>query len=129
MAKENLFLKKAGKLNERHVPEFALWAQCLWAGILCLTGTYKDLVSYSTFASMIFYIVTIAGLFVLRKKEPQTERPYKAFGYPVVPALYIAAALAICLILIIYDGRNTAFALICVALGMPVYYLVKRQRI
>lgn len=127
MAKEKLFLKNAGTLNQNHVPGFALWSQCLWAGILCLTGTYKDLVSYATFASMIFYIVTIAGLFALRKKEPDAERPYKAFGYPLVPALYIVAALAICLILIIYDGRNTAFALVCVAVGLPVYYLVRKK--
>jgi APA family basic amino acid/polyamine antiporter len=72
---------------------------------------------------MIFYIVTIIGIFVLRKKEPDTERPYKAFGYPLMPALYILAALAICAILIIYDGRNTGMALLFVAAGIPVYFL------
>ena len=122
MAKEKLFFQKAGEVNVNSVPANALWFQCAWASALCLTGTYKDLVNYSTFASMIFYIVTIAGIFVLRKKEPDTERPYKAFGYPVIPALYILAALAICIILIIYDGRNTGFGLGCVALGIPVYY-------
>lgn len=128
MAKEKLFLRKAGELNENAVPSFALWTQCIWACTLCLSGTYGDLVNYSAFASMIFYIVTIAGLFVLRKKEPDTERPYKAFGYPVIPALYIVAALVICTILIIYDGRNTGFGLVCVALGIPVYYLTQRKR-
>lgn len=126
MAIEKLFLKKAGTLNENAVPSFALWIQCAWACALCLSGTYSDLVNYSTFASMIFYIVTIAGLFILRKKEPDAERPYKAFGYPVIPALYILSALAICIILIIYDGRNTGFGLICVVIGIPVYYLTQR---
>ncbi|MGQ0827025.1 MAG: APC family permease [Bacteroidota bacterium] len=127
MAKENLFLKKAGTLNENSVPAFALWIQCAWACALCLSGTYSDLVNYSTFASMIFYIVTIAGLFVLRKKEPDAERPYKAFGYPIIPALYILSALAICIILIIYDGRNTGFGLICVFIGIPVYYITQKN--
>lgn len=123
MAKDKLFFQKAGNVNANSVPANALWFQCAWASALCLTGTYKDLVAYSTFASMIFYIVTITGIFVLRKKEPNTERPYKAFGYPIIPALYILAALAICIILIIYDGRNTGFGLVCVGLGIPVYYL------
>ncbi len=127
MAKEKLFLKKAGTLNDNDVPAFALWTQCIWACALCLSGTYKDLVNYSTFASMIFYIVTITGLFVLRKKEPDVERPYKAFGYPLIPALYILSAIAICAILIIYDGRNTGFGLVCVFAGIPVYYLTKKK--
>ncbi len=127
MAKDKLFLAKAGTLNKNDVPAFALWTQCAWACALCLTGTYSDLVNYSTFASMIFYIVTITGLFVLRIKEPDVERPYKAFGYPIIPALYILAALAICTILIIYDGRNTGFGLICVFTGIPVYYLTRKN--
>ena len=127
MAKDKLFLTKAGTLNKNDVPAFALWTQCAWACALCLTGTYSDLVNYSTFASMIFYIVTITGLFVLRIKEPDVERPYKAFGYPIIPALYILAALAICTILIIYDGRNTGFGLICVFSGIPVYYLTRKN--
>jgi APA family basic amino acid/polyamine antiporter len=123
MAKDKLFFEKAGTINAKSVPATALWLQGAWASALCLTGTYKDLVAYSTFASMIFYIVTITGIFVLRKNDPDAERPYKAFGYPVIPALYILAALAICIILIIYDGRNTGFGLGCVALGVPVYFL------
>jgi APA family basic amino acid/polyamine antiporter len=127
MAKEKLFLPKAGTLNANDVPAFALWTQCIWACALCLSGTYSDLVNYSTFASMIFYIVTILGLFILRRKEPDAERPYKAFGYPLIPALYILSALAICTILIIYDGRNTGFGLICVLVGIPVYYLTQKK--
>ncbi len=125
MAKEKLFLNKAGTLNDNDVPAFALWTQCIWASALCLSGTYSDLVNYSTFASMLFYIVTISGLFVLRVKEPNTERPYKAFGYPIIPALYILSALAICTILIIYDGRNTGLGLICVFTGIPVYFIAQ----
>ena len=123
MAKEKLFFSRAGNINKNSVPANALWYQCIWASALCLTGTYKDLVAYSTFASMIFYIVTITGIFVLRRKEPNVDRPYKAFGYPLIPAFYILAALAICIILIIYDGRNTGFGLVCVAAGIPVYFL------
>lgn len=127
MAKDKLFFKSAGVLNKNNVPSSALWMQGAWASALCLTGTYKDLVAYSTFASMIFYIVTIAGIFVLRKKDPNAERPYKAFGYPIIPILYILAALAICIILIVYDGRNTGFGLACVALGIPVYFLTGKN--
>jgi len=128
MAKDKLFFHQAAIINEKNVPAIALWMQCAWACALCLTGTYKDLVSYATFASMIFYMVTIVGLFVLRKKEPDAERPYKAFGYPFIPALYILVALAICLILCIYDTRNTGFGLVCVVLGIPVYYLTVGRR-
>jgi basic amino acid/polyamine antiporter, APA family len=123
MAKDKLFFQQAAIINKNSVPAIALWMQCAWACALCLSGTYKDLVSYATFASMIFYVVTIVGLFVLRKKEPDTERPYKAFGYPIIPALYIAVAIAICLTLCIYDARNTVFALVCVLIGIPVYFL------
>ena len=122
MACEGLFIKKAKQLNNNSVPSNALWMQCTWAGILCLSGTYKDLVAYATFASVLFYIVTVAGLFVLRVKEPLTERPYKVIGYPILPALYIIVSVLICVILIIYDARNTQFALLCVGLGIPVYY-------
>lgn len=127
MAKEKLFLRRAGELNQNSVPAFALWIQCFWACALCLSGTYSDLVNYSAFASMIFYAVTITGLFVLRKKEPTMERPYKAFGYPFIPALYIVSAISICTILIIYDTRNTGFGLLCIALGIPVYYISQRN--
>lgn len=129
MAKEKLFLKKAAQLNSNAVPGFALWTQCIWACALCFTGTFSDLVNYATFASMLFYIVTIIGIFILRKTDPTAERPYKAFGYPVIPALYILSAIAICVILCIYDTRNTGFGLVCVALGIPVYFFMQRKKI
>jgi APA family basic amino acid/polyamine antiporter len=126
IAKDGLFFKRAGQLNTFSVPSFAIWIQAIWAGLLCFSGTYKDLITYATFASMIFYVVTIAGIFVLRKKEPDTPRPYKALGYPVLPALYILAALAICAVLVIMDTRNSGGALIIIAIGLPVYYVSRR---
>ncbi len=123
MAKDGLFFKKAADLNANDVPARALWVQCVWACFLCLTGRYGDLLTYATFASLLFYILTIGGLFILRRKEPDAERPYKAFGYPVVPILYIIITSLICVDLLLYDTRNTGLGLGIVALGIPVYYL------
>lgn len=125
MSKDGLFFPRAGKLNENGVPAFALWAQAVWACVLCFSGKYGDLLSYATFASLIFYCVTIAGIFVLRKKEPDAIRPYKALGYPVVPALYIIVATAICVDLVIMDTRNSVAGLVLVALGVPIYFVLK----
>ena len=122
MAKENLFFKKAEKLNNNGVPEYALWIQAIWASLLCLSGTYGDLLDYTTFASLLFYIVTIAGLFVLRKKEPNADRPYKVFAYPILPSLYIVVAAAICIILLYTKPQNTWSGLGIVALGLPIYF-------
>lgn len=127
MSQDRLFFKKAGTLNKNHVPGYALYIQCIWASLLCLSGTYGDLLTYATFASLIFYIITIYGLFVLRKKEPNAERPYKAFGYPFIPAIYIVIATAICLDLLIYDTRNTGMGLLIVIVGIPVYFIVKNK--
>ncbi|MBN8695795.1 MAG: amino acid permease [Bacteroidetes bacterium] len=127
MAKDGLFFKKAAILNEKQVPSKALWLQCIWACVLCLSGKYGDLLTYATFASLLFYILTIAGIFVLRKKEPDAERPYKAFGYPVVPALYILITSAICIDLLIYDTKNTGLGLVIVLLGIPFYYLTQKK--
>ena len=123
MAKDGLFFKKAGELNRHNVPAFAIWIQAIWGGLLCFSGTYNDLITYATFASMLFYIVTIAGLFVLRKREPDTPRPYKAWGYPVLPAFYILVAGAICVNLVIMDTRNSGLGLVIVAIGIPVYFI------
>ncbi|HEY0029929.1 MAG TPA: amino acid permease [Bacteroidia bacterium] len=127
MAKDGLFFKKAANLNEKQVPAKALWLQCIWACVLCLSGKYGDLLTYATFASLLFYILTIAGIFILRKKEPDTERPYKAFGYPLIPALYILVTTAICVDLLIYDTINTGLGLLIVFLGIPVYYLTQQR--
>jgi basic amino acid/polyamine antiporter, APA family len=128
MAKDKLFFHKAQQLNSRNVPAKALWLQCIWACVLCLSGKYSDLLTYATFASLLFYILTIAGIFILRKKEPNTERPYKAFGYPIIPALYILITTAICIDLLIYDTKNTGFGLLIVLIGIPVFYLTSKRK-
>ncbi|MFV8336814.1 APC family permease [Flavobacterium sp. RSP29] len=128
MAKDGLFFKQATELNKNQVPAKALWVQCIWACVLCISGKFGDLLTYATFASLLFYILTILGVFILRKKEPNADRPYKAFGYPVVPALYIVVTVAICLTLLIYDTFNTGLGLCIVALGIPVYYFVMNKK-
>jgi len=125
MANDKLFFKKAGKLNRFGVPGWALILQGIWAGLLCFSGTYGDLITYCTFASLIFYIITIAGIFVLRKREPDAPRPYKAFGYPWLPALYIVAATAICVCLLIDRTMNCVWSLVIVAVGLPVYFFFR----
>ena len=97
MAKDGLFFKQATELNQNQVPAKALWVQCIWACVLCISGKFGDLLTYATFASLLFYVLTILGIFILRVKEPNADRPYKAFGYPYVPALYIVITVAICL--------------------------------
>jgi APA family basic amino acid/polyamine antiporter len=127
MAKEKLFFKKAANLNKNSVPAEALWYQCIWASVLCLSGKYSDLLTYATFASLLFYMITIYGIFILRKKEPNAERPYKAFGYPIIPAVYIFLTALICVALLIYDTKNTGMGLLIVLLGIPVYYFIKEK--
>jgi APA family basic amino acid/polyamine antiporter len=127
MAKDGLFLKQASHLNENAVPARALWLQCIWASILCLSGKYGDLLDYCTFASLLFYIVTIGGLFRLRRKEPNAARPYRAFGYPLVPAIYMLAGLTICAILLYTKTFNTGMGLLIAGLGIPIYWLTTRS--
>lgn len=127
MAQDGLFFKSAAKLNKFQVPSNALVFQGVWASLLCLSGSYSDLLDYCTFSSLIFYIITIIGLFVLRKKMPDVERPYKAFGYPVIPALYIIITSLICIDLLVYKTFNTGMGLLIMTLGVPVYYLFKRN--
>ena len=127
MSKEGLFFKKAGALNKNDVPGFALWVQACWASVLCLSGTYGDLLEYCTFASLLFYIVTIAGVFILRKKEPDAERPYKTLAYPLMPALYILIATTICAILLYTKPQSTFSGLAIVLIGAPLYLLVRKD--
>lgn len=128
MAKDGLFFRQATELNSNQVPAKALWVQCIWACVLCISGKFGDLLTYATFASLLFYILTILGVFILRKKEPNADRPYRAFGYPFVPALYIVVTSAICMTLLIYDTFNTGLGLSIVALGIPVYYFVMNKK-
>jgi basic amino acid/polyamine antiporter, APA family len=123
MAKDGLFFKSVGTLNKNGVPSKALWIQCLWACILCLSGKYGDLLDYVVFVVLIFYILTIAGIFKLRVKRPDIPRPYKAFGYPVLPAVYILLATAMCLALLVFKPKFASFGLLIVLIGIPLYYL------
>lgn len=125
MANDGLFFKQVSKLNKYAVPGVALVFQCIWASFLCLSGRYNDLLDYVVFAVLIFYILTITGLFILRVKRPDAVRPYKAFGYPLLPALYIILALALCIDLLIYKPNYTWPGMIIVLLGIPVFYLMK----
>jgi APA family basic amino acid/polyamine antiporter len=129
MAEDGLFFKSAKKLNRHAVPANALWAQAAWASLLCLSGSYNNLLEYCTFASLVFYIITVAGIFRLRRLEPETPRPYKAFGYPLVPALYILLAGAICLDLLIFKTTYTLRGLMIVLAGVPVYWFISRKKI
>eukprot|EP01132_Coremiostelium_polycephalum_P019209 gene19209-22855_t len=127
MAKDGLFFSPAAKLNKYEVPGWGLWAQCIWASALCLTGRYGDLLDYVIFVVLIFYILTIAGIFILRKKYPEAERPYKAFGYPVIPALYILAATVLSIALLYYKTSTCGWGLVLVLLGIPMFYLSQRK--
>ncbi len=123
MAKDGLFFKRTAQLNKNNVPEFALWIQCLVASLLCLSGKYGDLLDMISFVVVMFYALTILGIFILRKNRPNAERPYKAFGYPFLPAIYILMAIAFCVLLIIYKPAFTWPGLIIVLAGIPIYYL------
>jgi APA family basic amino acid/polyamine antiporter len=126
MAKDRLFFKKVGEINKHGVPGFAITVQGIWAVLLCLSGTYSDLLDYVIFAVLIFFTLTILAIFILRKKRPDIPRPYKAFGYPVIPAIYILTTITIMVILLIYKPTYTFPGLIIVLLGIPVYYIWRR---
>ena len=128
MAKDGLFFKSIGTLNSNGVPAKALWIQCAWASVLCLSGKYNELLDYVIFVVLIFYILTIAGIFRLRKLKPKIPRPYKAFGYPVLPFIYIIGASIICISLFIFKSKNTWPGLGIVLLGIPLYYLAMKQK-
>ena len=128
MAKDGLFFRKAGSLNKNAVPEWALWAQCVVASLLCLSGEYGNLLDMISFVVVLFYTLTIAGIFILRKKRPDAERPYKAFGYPVLPAIYILMGISFCILLIIYKPTFTWPGLIITLIGIPLYFIALKQK-
>jgi APA family basic amino acid/polyamine antiporter len=128
MAKDKLFFSKTGTLNKNSVPEYALWIQCLVACLLCLSGKYGDLLDMVSFVVVLFYVLTIIGIFILRKKRPDAERPYKAFGYPVLPAIYILMGIAFCLLLIRYKSEYTWPGLVIVLIGIPIYFIAVGRR-
>jgi len=125
MAKDRLFLRFAGRVNRDHAPGAALTVQCVWASILCLSGTYSQLLDFLIFAVVLFYIFTLIGLFLLRWKRPEMNRPYRAFGYPFLPALYLLMAIFLEIQLLRYKPQYTWPGLILVLLGVPVYFLWK----
>jgi basic amino acid/polyamine antiporter, APA family len=123
MAVDGLFFKSAGTLNRNAVPAVALWVQAVWASVLCLSGTYGDLLDYVVFAVLIFYILTVWGIVILRRTRPGAERPYRVWGYPLLPVLYIVAAAAIAIDLLIFKPAYTIPGVGIVLLGIPVYYI------
>ncbi len=128
MSKDGLFFKAAGRLHPKYdTPVASLIVQAVWTCFLCLSGSYGQLLDYTMFAALVFYILTIGGLFVLRIKQPDAQRPYKAIGYPVLPAAYIVMAAWICIVLLRYKPQYTWPGLFLVLLGVPVYLFWRRQ--
>jgi APA family basic amino acid/polyamine antiporter len=128
MAKDGLFFKSAGELNKFAVPQWALWVQGFIACAWSISGRYGQLLDMISFVVVIFYVMTIIGIFILRKKQPDIPRPYKAFGYPLLPILYILMGIAFCVLLIIYKPQFTWPGLIIALIGIPVYYLVASRK-
>jgi len=128
MAKDGLFFRQAGTLNRFSVPEKALWFQCLIASVWCLSGKYGNLLDMVSLVAVLFYMLTIIGIFILRKQRPDAARPYKAFGYPVLPIIYIVMGVTFCTLLIIYKPAYTWPGLIITLIGVPVYYVVMSQK-
>jgi APA family basic amino acid/polyamine antiporter len=124
MAKDRLFFRGVARLHPGHkTPAVSLMVQMAWTSVLCISGSYSQLLDYIIFAVLVFYALTIFGLFVLRRTHPEAERPYKAIGYPILPAIYIAMAISIDLVLLRYKPQYTWPGLIIVLLGIPVYYI------
>ncbi len=127
MAKDGLFFKPAASLNKNAVPQWALWSQALVASVLCLSGRYGDLLDMISFVVVLFYVLTILGIFILRKKAPNHPRPYKAFGYPLLPLLYIIMGLGFCGLLLAYKPDYTWPGFYIVAIGIPFYFVARRS--
>jgi APA family basic amino acid/polyamine antiporter len=128
MAKDGLFFKRAGELNQFSVPQQALWVQCILASIWCLSGRYGDLLDMVSFVVVLFYMLTIIGIFILRRKKPETPRPYKAFGYPILPLIYVIMGLTFCTLLIVYKPKFTWPGLIITLIGIPIYYFAMQRK-
>jgi APA family basic amino acid/polyamine antiporter len=128
MAGDGLFFRKAGTLNRNNVPAFALIVQSVWTALLCLTGTYNQLLNYVIFAALLFYVFTTVGLFLLRARRPDLPRPYRAVGYPVLPALYILLCCGVMVLLLLSPTTRTESisGIVLVLVGIPVFYLWRR---
>jgi APA family basic amino acid/polyamine antiporter len=125
MARDGLFFRDVGRVNRHHVPAVALWVQAAWACLLVFSGTYNELLDYVIFAALLFYALTVAGLFVLRIRRPDAPRPYRAFGYPLLPGLYVGLCTAVMLDLLVVKPVFTWPGLLLVLSGIPVYFLWK----
>ncbi len=128
MAKDGLFFKPAGELNKFSVPQWSLWVQAFIACLWSISGRYGQLLDMISFVVVIFYVLTIIGIFILRKKRPDVPRPYRAFGYPVLPIIYILMGITFCVLLIIYKPQFTWPGLIIVFIGIPIYYMALASR-
>lgn len=128
MARDGLFFAPAGRLNRHSVPQWALWAQFVVASLLCLSGGYGNLLDMISFVVVIFYVLTILGIFILRSKMPEAERPYRAFGYPVLPAVYILMGTAFCILLLIFKTTYAAWGLGITLAGIPLFYLARSRQ-
>lgn len=128
MAKDGLFFQKAGQLNQNDVPGYSLWTQCIWASVLCLTGEYNKLLALVIFGVLVFYILTILGIYRLRRTRPDLPRPYKAPGYPFLPAVYVVIALALAILLLFFETQYTLPGLGIILAGIPIYYLLIRRQ-
>ena len=127
MAQDGLFFKQAATLNKNAVPQWALWSQAVVAALLCLSGRYGELLDMVSFVVVIFYVLTIIGIFILRKKKPEMERPYKAFGYPVLPLIYVLMGMSFCILLVMFKPEYTWPGLIITLLGVPLYFFAVRS--
>jgi APA family basic amino acid/polyamine antiporter len=127
MAQDGLFFKQAATLNKNAVPQWALWSQAVVAALLCLSGRYGELLDMVSFVVVIFYVLTIIGIFILRKKKPEMERPYKAFGYPVLPLIYVLMGTSFCVLLVMFKPEYTWPGLIITLLGVPLYFFAVRS--
>ncbi len=127
MAKDGLFFSSVGNLNERGVPAIGLLLQAAWAIVLVFSGTYNELLDYVIFAALLFYVLTVGGVFVLRLKQPATERPYRVFGYPLVPGVYMLICALIMLDLLIVKPAYSWPSFIIIATGIPVYFVWRRR--
>jgi APA family basic amino acid/polyamine antiporter len=128
MASDGLFFRRAAAIHPRyHTPHMSLWAQCGWASLLTVSGSYGDLLDYVIFAVLLFYVLTIGGIFVLRVRRPGMELPYRAVGYPVLPALYIALASLIEVLLLLYKPNYTWPGLLIVLTGIPAFFYWRRK--
>ena len=127
MAQDGVFFSSARRLNVASVPAFALAIQGVWAAVLAISGTYSDLLDYVIFAQLFFYVLTVGAVFLLRRTRPNVPRPYKAWGYPIVPAAYMIAAGALMIDLLIMKPRFTWPGVVIVLTGVPIYFLTRRQ--